>query len=196
MQAALFLGTVVVVGLIVADWLAFRRSTEAAISYGVAVGRRHETLLLRREQFDAAGILTLPCGKACLFMDQHAILLQPDMKRLGVPCRTAWPLKGAVHYAALGEPAPVTLMKRMPWSSALLTALWFLTVALGLLAYLISYILAGGFSSASGAFLAIALSGLGLLVLLFGMVIVVAAYRLEDKRLMAVYEEFRAAHAR
>jgi cation transporter-like permease len=93
----------------------------------------------------------------------------------------------------LEEQTPVTLTKRMPWSSALLTGLWFLTVVCGTLAYVVAYAVAGGLSSASGAFLAVALSGLGLLVCLFGLLIVVVAYRLEDRRLMAVYEEFKAA---
>jgi cation transporter-like permease len=109
--------------------------------------------------------------------------------------RTVWPLNGSVHYGALEEPAPATLIKRMPWSSVLLTALWFLTVAVGMLIYVASYALAGGFSSVGGAFLAVTLCGLGLLVLLFGMVVVVAGYRMEDKRLMAVYEEFKAVLA-
>jgi hypothetical protein len=50
-------------------------------------------------------------------------------------------------------------------------------------------------SSAGGAFLAVALSGLGLLVCLFGLLVVVVAYRLENKRLMALYEEFLASMA-
>ena len=58
-----------------------------------------------------------------------------------------------------------------------------------------AYALAGGLSSASGAFLGVALSGLGLLVCLFGLVVVVAAYRLEDKRLMMLYDEFKTAVA-
>jgi hypothetical protein len=57
----------------------------------------------------------------------------------------------------------------------------------------VAYAFTGGLSSAGGAFLGVALSGLGLLVCLFGLVVVVAAYRLEDKRLMAVFEEFKAS---
>src|SRR5205823_13697314 len=119
--------------------------------------------------------------------------LLPDRKRFGIGVRTAWPLNGFVHYAALDERAPVTLTKRMPWSSALLTGVWFLTVAGGTLVYFVAYGLAGGLSSAGGAFLGVALSGLGVLVCLFGLVLVVAAYRLEDKRLVAADEGFRAA---
>jgi len=195
MHAAFLLGAVIVAGLIVADWMAFSRKSAKAVGYGISVGRHQETLRVRRAQFNEDGILTLPRGVARLCPEQRAILLLPDMRQLGLAFRTAWPLNGAVHYATLEEQAPATLIKRMPWSSVLMTALWFLTVAVGMLVYLVSFALAGGFSSASGAFLAVALSGLGLLVLLFGFLIVVAAYRLENKRLMAIYEELRAALA-
>src|SRR5207244_3826060 len=159
--------------------------------YGKVGGRREEPLVVRRERVGAEGLLHLPRGCARLVPEHGAVQLLPDRKRFGIGVRTAWPLNGFVHYAALDERAPVTLTKRMPWSSALLTGAWFLTVAGGTLVYLVAYALAGGLSSASGAFLGVALSGLGLLVCLFGLVVVIAAYRLEDKRLMALYEEFK-----
>ncbi|MEK9172849.1 MAG: hypothetical protein AAB282_04260, partial [Nitrospirota bacterium] len=191
--AAFLLGAVIVLGLIVADWLAFRRKTPAAVTYGVAVERQQEALAVRQGLFGADGLLKLPRGWARLFPEQGAIQLQPDHKRFGVTFRTAWPLNGFVHYVGLEKPGPVMLTKRMPWSSVILTALWFLTVAGGTLAYVASYAMAGGMSSAGGAFLAVALSGLGLLVCLFGLLVVVVAYRLENKRLMALYEEFRTS---
>jgi hypothetical protein len=193
MHAAFLLGAVIVVGLIVADWVAFNRTTAAALRYGAALGRHQDTLLVRRDLFDANGVMTLPRGWARLFLEEQAILLVPDRARMGFIFRTAWPLKGAVHCAALGEPAPATLIKRMPWSSAVMTALCFLTVAIGLAAYLIAYGLGSGFSSPGGVFLAVAVCGLGLLVLLFQLVVVASAYRLENSRLMAIYEDFRAA---
>ena len=193
MHAVFLLGAVIVLGLIVADWMAFGRKTPAVATYGLAVERRQETLAVRRGLFDADGLLPLPRGRARLFPESRAILLEPDLRQFGVTLRTAWPLNGIVHYAGLEESGPVTLTKRMPWSSVILTALWFLTVAGGMLAYVVSYARAGGMSSAGGAFLAVALSGLGLLVCLFGLLVVVVAYRLENKRLMALYEEFTAA---
>jgi hypothetical protein len=193
MHAAFLLGAVIVLGLIVADWVAFSRKTSPAVRYGMAVERHQETLSVRHHSFDTDGVLKLPRGWARLFPEQRAILLEPDLRQFGVTFRTAWPLNGFVHYAGFDESGPVTLTKRMPWSSVILTALWFLTVAGGTLAYVASYAVAGGMSSAGGAFLAVALSGLGLLVCLFGLLVVVVAYRLENKRLMAVYEEFRIA---
>lgn len=193
MHAAFLLGAVIVLGLIVADWLAFSRKTPSSVRYGVAVERQQETLSVRRGLFDADGVLQLSRGWARLFPEQRAILLQPDPKQFGVTFRTAWPLNGFLHYGGLEEPGPATLTKRMPWSSVILTALWFLTVAVGTLAYVVSYAVAGGMSSAGGAFLAVALSGLGLLVCLFGLLVVVVAYRLENTRLMALYGEFKEA---
>src|SRR5881296_3849076 len=191
MHAVVLLGTAILIGLIVVDWMAFNRQSPGSVRYGMVVGRHEEPLVVRRDRFDAEGLLHLPRGWARLVPKHGAVQLLPDRKRFGIAVRTAWPLNGFVHYAALDERAPVSLTKRMPWSSALLTVAWFLTVAGGTLIYLVAYALAGGLSSASGAFLGVALSGLGLLVCLFGLVVVVAAYRLEDKRLMAVFEEFK-----
>jgi hypothetical protein len=195
MHAAFLLGAVLIMGLIVADWMVFNRKSPASVRYGVVVGRREEPLVVRRDRFDAEGLLQLPRGWARLVPEHRAVQLLPDRKRFGIAVRTAWPLNGYVHYAALDEQAAVMLTKRMPWSSVLVTGAWFLTVLGGTLVYFVAYALAGGLSSASGAFLGIFLSGVGLLVCLFGLVVVAAAYRLEDKRLMALYAEFCSALA-
>ncbi len=195
MHAAFLLGAVLILGLVVADWMAFNRKSPTSVRYGVVIGRCEEPLVMRRDRFDAEGLLQLPRGWARLIPEHRAVQLLPDRKRFGIAVRTAWPLNGFVHYAALDERAPVTLTKRMPWSSALLTGAWFLTVAGGTLVYLVAYALGGGLSSASGALLGVTLSGLGLLVCLFGLVVVVAAYRLEDRRLMMLYDEFKSTVA-
>jgi len=193
MQAAWLLGAVIVLVVIVADWRAFSPKASSVITYGWTVERTEEALVVPQGVFDADGLLKLPRGWARLFPDQRAILLSPDAARFGVTVRTAWPLNGCLLYVGPEASGPVTLIKRMPWSSALLTALWFLTVAGGTVAYVVSYAMDGGLSSAGGLFLAVALSGLGLLVCLFGLLIVVVAYRIENKRLMALFEEFKAA---
>jgi hypothetical protein len=191
MHAAFLLGALMLLVLVVADWIAFTRKNPGAAGYGFAVSRQEEILDILPAHFNAKGVMPLTCGLARLLPDQHTILLLPDWKQAGLKFRTAWPLNGELWYGSLGEKIQVRLVKRMPWSSALLTCLWFLTVAGGIILYIVSYAQAGGFSSATGAFLALALSGLGVLVMLFGMIIVIAAYRLEDKRLMAVYQDFR-----
>ena len=50
MHAAFLLGAVIVLGLIVADWMAFRRKTPAAVTYGVAVERTEEILAELRKK--------------------------------------------------------------------------------------------------------------------------------------------------
>jgi len=192
MQAVILLGAVIVVGLVAADWIAFTRKSPRVLGYGFAISRQQEALRVSADDFDANGCLPLPHGLAWLCPGQHAIILLPEWKRFGLRFRTAWPLNGALHYDSFSDCTELRFIKRMPWSSALLTALWFLTVMGGLIAYLVSYARAGGFASAPGTFLGVALSGLGSLVLLFGLIVVVAAYRLEDKRLMVVYDELRA----
>jgi hypothetical protein len=192
MQAVVLLGAVIIVGLVAADWVAFTRKSPRVLGYGLAIGCQQEALRVSADDFDANGYLPLPHGMAWLCPGQHAIILLPEWRRFGLRFRTAWPLNGALYYDSVSDGAKLRFIKRMPWSSALLTASWFLTVAGGLLAYLFSYARAGGFASAPGAFLGVALSGLGLLVLLFGLIVVVAAYRLEDKRLMVVYDELRS----
>ena len=193
MQAVVLLGAVIIIGFVFADWRAFTRVSHTALGYGLAIARQRDRLRLTPCDFGAHGRLRLGHGVAQQFPDHHAIMLLPDLKRFGISFRTAWPLNGVVYYHNLKDDSEIRLVKRIPWSSAVLTFLWFLTVAGGLIAYLVSYAQAGGFASASGAFLAAALGGLGLLVFIFGLLVVVAAYWLEDKRLMVVYQELRSA---
>ena len=193
MQAAVIVGSALLLALVAADWLVFIKKTAVSSGYGLIVGRHHEALRLDPHLFSPEGVLRLPRGCARLYADQRVIALEPDWKQFGLRFRTVWPLKGTIHYSCLEGSAPIAFVTRMPWSSAILTALWFLTVSIGILAYLFSYARAGGFSSATGAFLAVALSGVGLLILLFGLLVVVAAYRLEQKRVAALYAEFCAA---
>lgn len=196
MHAAFVLGALIVLALVVADWIAFSRKTPAVARYGLVVGRQDETLVIPRECFDPDGKLALPRGSAQLCMNQRAVILLPDWKRYGLKFRTAWPLNGVLYYRTLDAPAPAMLVKRMPWSSAILTALWFLTVLGGVFVYLIAYGRAGGFLSAGGVVLGVVLGVVGFLVLLFGLIVVVSAYRLETKRLLVLYDELRTALGR
>src|SRR5207244_10631630 len=133
LHAVVLLGTAILSGVIVVDWMAFNRQSPSSVRYGVVVGRHEEPLVVRRDRFDAEGLLHLPRGWARLVPEHGAVQLLPDRKRFGVAVRTAWPLNGFVHYAALDERARGMLTKRMPWSSALLTGVRVLTVAGGAL---------------------------------------------------------------
>jgi hypothetical protein len=54
------------------------------------------------------------------------------------------------------------------------------------------YAIDGGFSTVGGVFWAVGMIALGLLVLAGGVILLAFAYRLEDSRLMQVYEELTA----
>jgi hypothetical protein len=84
----------------------------------------------------------------------------------------------------------------MPWSSALMTFLWFALVSIGSMAFMVQYAMDGGFASLGGTLTGIAVIALAALVLAFGLVTVALAYRLEDSRLMKVYSELRDVVAR
>ena len=68
---------------------------------------------------------------------------------------------------------------------------WLGLVTIGTAAFLIMFGIDGGFSSAGGLLMALGVAGLGVLVLLFGLMMISLAYRLEDSRLMQVYQELQ-----
>ena len=105
--------------------------------------------------------------------------------------RTAWPLKGMIHLSSDDNAVEALCIKRIPWSSAIVTLVWFLLVGLGTTGFLVAYGVQGGFNSLSGVLMGIGILGIGLLVLAFGIVTVIFSYRLESSRLRKVYEELR-----
>jgi hypothetical protein len=72
-----------------------------------------------------------------------------------------------------------------------MTLLWFALVLIGSLAFIVEYAMYGGFASLGGTLTGVAVIALAALVLAFGLVTVALAYRLEDSRLMKVYDELR-----
>lgn len=183
-------------GMIVADWVRFTRLTAGASRYGCGVARGEDPLPLAPwarllDRFDRTGILKLPHGVARLFHEEHRILLRPQATRF----RTAWPMNGSIVLVSDGDATRLSWVKRVPWSSAVLTLLWFAVVVIGTLSFAITYLLEGGLSTLSGIFMAGGIAGLGLLVLAFGVVTVSLAYRLENHRLTQAYQELRAALA-
>ncbi|MBX3236269.1 MAG: hypothetical protein KF814_08965 [Nitrospiraceae bacterium] len=191
---------VLFIGLIIGDWAYFIRLTSDASRYGYALGRTHErctalteSALLQR--FDGNGVLSLPHGVARIFPEAKRILVRPTYRLLSMRFRTAWPIKGSVEWTAAAEGAGVdlTCVKRVPWSSALLTLSWFGLVGFGTLGFLISFVREGGLSSLGGVLLGVGVTGVGLIVLAFGLLTLAVAYRLENTRLLLVYDEFREA---
>ena len=119
--AGLFAGFLFL-GMIVADWVRFTRLTAGASQYGCGVARGEDRLPLAHwtrllDRFDRNGILKLPHGAAKLFHEERRILLRPQVTRF----RTAWPMNGSIVLVPDGEATRLSWVKRVPWSSAVLT---------------------------------------------------------------------------
>lgn len=184
-------------GLILGDWIYFVRLTPDAGRYGCGIARsfdRFSVNILARlqSQFDVNGVLTLPHGIARYFPDLQQITLRPQYHLFSMSFRTAWPVKGLIHLQLDDQVVRAVCITRIPWSSAIVTLVWFLLVALGTTAFMIAYAAQGGFDSLSGVLMGIGILGIGLLVLAFGVVTVMFSYRLENSRLSKVYEELKA----
>ena len=193
--AGLFAG-VLLLGLIIGDWVYFVRLTPDAGRYGCSIARSQdqfpaESLARLQARCDVNGALSLPHGIARIYPDLRQIALRPQFHLFSMSFRTAWPLKGMIHLSSGDQALRALCIKRVPWSSAIITLLWVLLVSLGTSAFMVTYAVQGGFGSLSGVLMGIGILGIGLLVLAFGIVTVVFSYRLENSRLMKVYEELR-----
>ncbi|MGH7230734.1 MAG: hypothetical protein ACREJU_05160 [Nitrospiraceae bacterium] len=194
--AGLF-ASLLILALIVSDWFHFTSLTEPASRYGCQIARMENRLpraplALELQRFDRNGILRLPHGVARLFAPQSRIVLRPQYQLFSFRFRTAWPLKATIELESDGPSTHVKCLKRVPWSSAVLTLLWFALVGIGTVAFIIVFAANGGFASFSGVLMGLGITGIGLLVLAFGLVVVALAYRLEDARLTEAYRELLA----
>ena len=188
--------TVVVVALVIADWRYFNRLTPPSNRYGCGVARLIDHLPssstgLDLRSFDQQGLLQLGHGIARLFPEERHIVLRPQYHLFAIRVRTAWPMKATIHLQPTESGTHVEGVKRIPWSSALLTLAWLLTVAVGTVGFVITFVMNEGLSSFGGMLLGIGVTALGLIVLVFGLVIVALAYRLENQRLTQTYDELR-----
>jgi len=193
--AGLFAG-VLCLGLILGDWLYFVRLTPDAIRYGCGIARSLDQLPADRvvrlsQRFDSDGVLSLPHGIARYYPELGQIAIRPQYHLFSMGFRTAWPLKGLIHLSSEASQDTAVCVKRIPWSSAIITLVWFLLVSLGTASFLVTYAMQGGFNSLAGLLMGTGILGIGLLVMAFGAVTVVFSYRLENSRLMKVYGELR-----
>jgi len=184
------------VGLVVGDWLYFIRLTPYAIRYGCRVADRSEqwpntALSTVRERFTPNGVLMLPHGVARFYPELSQIAIRPQYRFFSRRFRTAWPVKGLIHLSPHDHALGTLCVKRIPWSSTLITFMWFALVSIGSLSFVVQYAMEGGFASLGGALVGLGIVGLAGLVLAFGLVTLAFSYRLEDTRLMKVYEELR-----
>lgn len=179
--------------LIIGDWFQFTTLKPWACRYGCPLARRRDALPKPKESFSRLfktnGTVPLPHGVARWVANRQAIVIRPYYQLFSMRFRTAWPLKGTIDYNFQDQQLLLQLSKRIPWSSAILTGLWLLLVIGGTLLFLVMFALDGGFSSLSGLFFGIGLVALGILVLAGGLILLALAYRLEDSRLMQVYQE-------
>jgi hypothetical protein len=183
-------------GLILGDWLYFVRLTPDASRYGCGIARTqdrftHTTIKQLADRFDADGLLTLPHGTARFFPDLNQIVIRQKYRLFAMGFRTLWPLKGLISLSPEGNALSVLCRKLTPWSSALLTGIWFALVVVGTVGALIALFLEGEMAAFGGVVLAFGIAGLGLVFLLSGAITVVFAYRLENARLATVYQELR-----
>ena len=183
-------------GLILGDWFYFVRLTPDASRYGCVIARMHDrfihtTMTQLVDRFDAGGVLTLPHGTARLYQDMNQIVIRQKYRLFAMGFRTLWPLKGLISLSPEGDALAVLCRKLTPWSSALLTGLWFVIVVVGTVGALISLFVEGELAALGGMVLALGIVGLGLVFILSGAITVVFAYRLENARLTMVYQELR-----
>ena len=183
-------------GLILGDWFYFMRLTPDASRYGCGIARTHDrftqtTMKQLADRFDAGGFLTLPHGTARFYQDLNQIVIRQKFRLFAIGFRTLWPLKGLISLSPEGDALAVLCRKLTPWSSALLTGIWFVLVAVGMVGALIALFVEGEMAAPSGMVLAFGILGLGLVFLVSGAITVVFAYRLENARLTTVYQELR-----
>jgi hypothetical protein len=183
-------------GLILGDWFYFMRLTPDASRYGCGIARTHDrfthtTMKQLADRFDAGGFLTLPHGTARLYQDLNQIVIRQRYRLFALGFRTLWPLKGLISLVPEGDALAVLCRKLTPWSSALLTGIWFAVVVVGTVGAVISLFIEGEMAAPGGVVLALGIVGLGVVFLLSGAITVVFAYRLENSRLMTVYQELR-----
>lgn len=192
MLLAEILGGGLLLALIVYDWRRFSRPTASAIQYGCPVAHVEETIAPVPElatRFDSEGCLQLDRGGARWFPEERRLLFRPRAGRLSPPFSTAWPLKGLIEFDEQDGRTRLRCTKLMPWSSVLLTVLWFAIVGGGTLAFLVRIAMDHGGFAFGSLILVLGVVAVSGLVLLFGLVTFSLAYRLEDQRLMQAYRE-------
>ncbi len=183
--------------LIIGDWFQFTTLKPWACRYGCTLAQRTDSLPKPKDSFPRLfktnSTLSLPHGVARWVAEHQAIVIRPYYNMFSLRFRTAWPLKGTLDYHFQDDQLELHLSKRIPWSSAIMTSLWLLFVIGGTLAFVTMYAIDGGFETIGGIFWAVGMIALGLLVLAGGVILLAFSYRLENSRLMQVYEELRVA---
>ena len=182
--AGLFAGALCL-GLILGDWFYFMRLTPDASRYGCGVARTHDrfthsTMKQLADRFDADGFLILPHGTARLYQDLNQIVIRQKYRLFALGFRTLWPLKGLISLSPEGDGLAVLCRTLTPWSSALLTGIWFAVVLVGMVGAVISLFIEGQMTAPGGVVLAFGIIGLGVVFLFCGNNKVVLSNRVEN----------------
>ena len=198
MTLAGIIAILLLLGLIIGDWFQFTTLKSWACRYGCPLAHSKNALASQpahslSRMFHKGGTLPLPHGIARWVADRQVIVIRPYYQLFSLRFRTAWPLKGTINVSSDGDQLLLFLSKRIPWSSAILTLLWLIFVIGGTLTFVVLFTLDGGLSTVGGFFWVIGMTALGLLVLAGGLILLAFAYRLEDSRLMQVYQELLEA---
>ena len=193
MLAGLFAGALFL-GLLVGDRWYFRTLSAEASRYGCKVGRgaaRLDAISLTQIQarFDTLGLLPMRHGVARLFIENNRLLLRPRYPTLWA-FLWIWPMKATIDLQTDGEAVILSLTKRTPWASAILTGAWFVIVTIGTLATVVSFVVEGGLANSGGVLMGGGILTLGLFFIFSGLVTVVMAYRMENSRLAVLQQEF------
>ena len=193
MMLAGFFAGALFLGLLIGDRWYFRTLSAEASRYGCKVGRgaaRLESITLPQihARFDTLGLLPMKSGVARLFSESHRLLLRPRYPALWA-FLWIWPLKATIDLQADGDAVVLTLTKRTPWASVILTGAWFVIVTIGTLATVVSFVAEGGLANSGGVLMGGGILTLGLFFIFSGLVTVVMAYRMENNRLAVLQEE-------
>ena len=173
------------IGLILGDWLYFIQLTPDAARYGCSVARTQDrwtssTLATLRDRFTADGVLMLPHGVARFYPELSQIAIRPQYALFATGFRTAWPIKGLIYLSTDNQAMGALCIKRIPWSSALITLVWFALVSIGSVVFVVTYVGDGGFDSLQGVLLGVGLAAGAAIVLGAGLLTVLMSYRAKN----------------
>ena len=129
-------GAILFLLLLIGDWYQFTSLGPFSAQYGFGIARRHDRLdTLTRQalvrQFGRHDVIALPHGVARWFAAQEVISLRPSYQLFSMRFRTAWPLKGTITLRSTEAGVELSLTKRVPWSSGVLTLIWLGLVTIG-----------------------------------------------------------------
>ena len=123
-------------GLILGDWFYFMRLTPDASRYGCGIARTHDrfthtTMKQLADRFDAGGFLTVAAWNRSVLPGSEPDRDSPEIPAVRHRLSNIVAVERADFLSPEGDALAVLCRKLTPWSSALLTGLWFVVVVVG-----------------------------------------------------------------